>query len=230
MAFATGDARPPTLPAMNAPPTGRDAAPRKVHLYVFDGFADWEAAHAVAGINEPRFQRVPGRFQVRTVGAALAPVRSMGGLAVLPDLTLDVLEPADSALLILPGGAGWDQGEHLEAAHKASVFLDAGVPVAAICGATAGLARVGVLDQRRHTSNALAYLKGTGYGGSDRYEDLPAASDGLLVTAGGMAPLEFAAEIFKLLELYEDEALAAWFDLYKTGRSQHFARLQQAAG
>jgi putative intracellular protease/amidase len=142
---------------------------------------------------------------------------------------LDDLDPARSALLILPGGQGWDRGEHLAAAHKAREFLDAGVPVAAICGATAGLARVGVLDERRHTSNAIAYLKGTGYAGTDRYEDVPAFSDGLLVTAGGMAPLEFAREIFKLLDLYEDEALQAWYDLYKTGGSQHWARLQQAA-
>jgi putative intracellular protease/amidase len=203
--------------------------PRTVHLYVFDEFADWEAAHAVAGIHQPQFQREPGRFQVKTVAAALAPVRSMGGVAVLPDLTLDALAPEDSAMLILPGGAGWEQGEHLSAAHKAREFLAAGVPVAAICGATAGLARVGVLDERRHTSNAIAYLKGTGYAGTDRYEDVPAFSDGLLITAGGMAPLEFAREIFKALEVYEDEALDAWYDLYKTGQSQHWMRLQQAA-
>lgn len=203
--------------------------PRTVHLYVFDEFADWEAAHAVAGIHQPQFQREPGRFQVKTVAAAPAPLRSMGGVAVLPDLTLDQLVPEDSAMLILPGGAGWEQGEHLAAAHKAREFLEAGVPVAAICGATAGLARVGVLDERRHTSNAIAYLKGTGYGGTDRYEDVPAFSDGLLITAGGMAPLEFAREIFRTLEVYEDEALDAWYDLYKTGQSQHWMRLQQAA-
>ena len=202
-----------------------------MHLYAFDGFADWEAAFAIAGINSPAFQREPGRWCVKTVGASQGVVRSMGGMAVLPDDTLDRLAPADSAMLILPGGIGWDQGQHLDAARKGQDFLDAGVPVAAICGATAGLARIGVLDTRRHTSNALAYLKGVAeYAGSDRYEDQPAFDDDGLITAGGMAPLEFAREIFKLLDVYEDEALDAWYDLYKTGGSQHFARLQQAAG
>jgi putative intracellular protease/amidase len=51
-------------------------------------------------------------------------------------------------MLILPGGTAWDEGKNGE-----------GVPVAAICGATAGLARAGVLDTRRHTSNALEYLR-----------------------------------------------------------------------
>ncbi|MED5619919.1 type 1 glutamine amidotransferase family protein [Ideonella sp. BN130291] len=207
------------------------AAPpvRTVHLYVFDGFADWEPAFAVAGIHSPAFQREPGRWRVRTVGDTTAAVQSMGGLQVQPHLALADLQPAHSAMLILPGGPGWDQGEHLAAARKGEQFLQAGVPVAAICGATAGLARLGVLDERRHTSNALAYLKGTHYGGSDRYEDEPAFNDGGLITAGGMAPLEFAREIFRALGIYSDEALEAWYALYRTGRSEHFARLQQSA-
>jgi putative intracellular protease/amidase len=200
-----------------------------VHLYVFDGFMDWEPAFAVAGINQPDFQREPGCWQVRTVGDTRQTVRSAGGLAVQPELTLDALEPAHSAMLILPGGPGWDQGEHLDAARKGEQFVQAGVPVAAICGATAGLARLGVLDQRRHTSNALAYLKGTHYGGTDRYEDEPAFNDGGLITAGGMAPLEFAREIFRQLDIYSPEALEAWYALYKTGRSEYFAKLQQTA-
>lgn len=205
------------------------ASLRTVHLFVFDGFADWEAAYAVAGINSPAFQREPGTWAVKTVALSEAMVRSMGGVAVLPDTTLDRITPQTSAMLILPGGVGWDQGEHLVAALKAREFLDARVPVAAICGATAGLARVGVLDERRHTSNALAYLKGTAYRGTDRYEDVAAFDDGLLITAGGMAPLEFTQAIFKRLAIYSDEAIEAWYALYKTGESAQFARLQQLA-
>lgn len=202
-----------------------------IHLFVFDGWADWEPAWAAAGINQPDFQREPGRFRVQTAALTQSPVRSLGGLAVLPDLLLDTVEPAGSALLILPGGSGWDRGEHLQAVEKARAFLDAGVPVAAICGATAGLARAGLLDDRRHTSNALAYLQGVPeYAGSDRYEDRPAVNDGGLITAGGMAALEFAREIFAALQVYEPPVLQAWFDLYKTGRSEHFARMLQAAG
>lgn len=203
---------------------------RPVHFFVFDGFADWEAAFALAGIQTQEFQREPGRFHVRTVALAQASMRSAGGLAVLPDGLIETLVPQDSAMLILPGGAGWDQGQHIQAVEKAKAFLEAGMPVAAICGATAGLARAGLLDERRHTSNALAYLKGVqGYRGSDRYEDQPAFRDGPLITAGGMAPLEFAREIFTVLSLYEDEVLNAWYELYKTGRSAYFSQMQQAA-
>jgi putative intracellular protease/amidase len=205
--------------------------PDTVHLYVFDGYADWEPAFAVAGIGNPQFQREPGRWRVRTVAEhPRRTLRSMGGLAVRPDQALAALRPADSRLLILPGGPGWDDpAMHGAAVDLATRFLDGGVPVAAICGATAGLARAGLLDERPHTSNALAYLKGTGYAGEDAYVDEPAVSDGLLITAGGMAPLEFAREIFATLGIYEEEALASWYQLYKSGKSAHYARMARAA-
>ncbi|MDN3922329.1 DJ-1/PfpI family protein [Roseateles violae] len=207
---------------------------RSVYLYVFDGFADWEPAFAIAGINSPEFQREPGRWRVQTVAVGSGVVVSAGGLSILPDRQLAALQPADAELLILPGGRGWDQGEHLDSAHKAAAFLEAGVPVAAICGATAGLARIGLLDRRRHGSNAPAYLNGLreqGYGGAEHYVDEPAVIDdeGLLITAGGMAPLEFAQAIFARLRIYREEVLQAWYQLYKTGRSQYFAQMSEAA-
>lgn len=208
---------------------GMNKTLRTVHLYLFDGFADWEASYAVAGINNPDFQLDPGRWQVRTVAVAASLVRSMGGLAVLPDMRLSTLFADDSDLLILPGGPGWDQGEHLEAARIAAQFLEKGKRVAAICGATAGLARVGVLDDRRHTSNAASYLKGTGYAGGEHYVDEPVVEDRGLITAGGMAALEFARAIFETLEIYKPETLEHWYQLNKTGKSAHYARMAESA-
>ena len=47
-----------------------------VHLIVFDGFADWEAAYAVAEL------RRSGGLDVTATGFTTAPVLSMGGLVV----------------------------------------------------------------------------------------------------------------------------------------------------
>lgn len=202
-----------------------------VHLYVYEGFADWEAAFAVAGLNAPDFQASPGRWRVATVAESGDLVRSMGGVGVLPDRRLADLAPEASAMLLLPGGPGWDDAaRHADAIALARRFVDAGVPVGAICGATAGLARAGLLDERRHTSNALAYLKGVaGYGGSDRYEDRDAVADTGVVTAGGMAPVAFAREVFRLLGVYEPAVLEAWTALYTSGHSRHYAELLEAA-
>lgn len=200
-----------------------------VHLFVFDTLSDWEPGYAIAGINNPAFQTNPGQYQVKTVGLAKEPVTTGGGVTILPDMTLAELKPSESAMLILPGGDRWDQGQNLEAAEKAKAFLAGGTPVAAICGATAGLARVGVLDDKAHTSNAPVYLKATDYRGEAYYQDQPAVTDGNLITAGATAPLEFAYHIFKKLNLYSEDAVEAWYGLFKTGDPSYFFTLQKLA-
>jgi len=200
-----------------------------VHLFIFDGLADWEPGFAIAGINDPSHQREPGRYVVRTVSPHGKVITSTGGLRIQPDLALSDLRPDDSALLILAGGAGWDDGKHGDAADLAARFLAQGKPVAAICGATAGLARKGLLDTRKHTSNAPQYLAATGYKGAALYREDAVVSDGNLITASSMAPLDFARAIFARLDLYEPAVLDAWYGLFSTRRPEYFAALVAAS-
>jgi putative intracellular protease/amidase len=185
-----------------------------VHVAVFDTFADWETGHATAHIRRDSWQRQPGRYAVTTVGPTREPVTTMGGLRIVPDIALDELRPQDSAMLILAGGDLW--GEDSMAGFRAAArqFLAAGVPVAAICGATFGLALEGLLDDRAHTSNDAGYLALTGYAGGGRYVAEPAVTDGDLITASGVAPAHFARAIFERLEIYTPAVAASWFKLY----------------
>ncbi|MFJ2293917.1 DJ-1/PfpI family protein [Streptomyces sp. NPDC087894] len=185
-----------------------------VHLAVYDTFADWEPGFATAQLTQH------GRT-VRTVGLTTSPVTTTGGVRVQPDLSLDALDPAGSELLILTGAALWDTGDTLAPfARTARAFLEAGVPVAAICGATAGLAREGLLDDRRHTSAVSFYLAATGYAGGAHYVEADAVTDtggasrGALVTAGPTEPVAFAREIFGLLGVFEPKKLDAWYRLF----------------
>ncbi|GLV55504.1 putative protease YoaZ [Dictyobacter sp. S3.2.2.5] len=197
-----------------------------VHLFVFNTLSDWEPMYAVVAINNPAFQQQPGRYEVKTVGIDREPVRTTGGLTILPDMALDELDPTRSAMLILPGGSGWGEGSHKQAIDKAREFLAHGVPVAAICGATAGLALAGMLDDRPHTGNWLGELEATGYRGSAHFQSQPAITDGDLITAGGTSPLEFAYQIAKKLELYNNQVREAWYGLYKTNDAKYFFELQ----
>ncbi|MET7697075.1 type 1 glutamine amidotransferase family protein [Streptomyces sp. NPDC005485] len=196
---------------------------KPVHLAVYDTFADWETGHTTAYLAR-------AGYEIRTVGPTRAPVTSIGGLRVEPDLALDDVEPQDGALLILPGADLWDAGDDLAPfARKARAFLDAGTPVAAICGATAGLAREGLLDDRDHTSAVSFYLAATAYKGAERYVDADAVTDGNLVTAGPTEPVAFAREVFRLLGVYDGEVLDAWYRLHHDSDAEAFAVLQQAA-
>ncbi|MFD5738453.1 type 1 glutamine amidotransferase family protein [Streptomyces massasporeus] len=195
---------------------------KPVHLAVYDTLADWETGHATA-------QLARTGHEIRTVGPSTAPVRSIGGLRVQPDLALDDLRPEDSALLILPGADLWDTTDDLAPfARTARAFLDAGVPVAAICGATAGLAREGLLDDRDHTSAVSFYLAATGYAGGGRYVEADAVTDGPLITAGPTEPVAFAREILRLLGVYEGEVLDAWYRLFHDSDVTAYGVLEKA--
>ncbi|MEG8276536.1 DJ-1/PfpI family protein [Streptomyces sp. AHA2] len=195
---------------------------KPVHLAVYDTLADWETGHATAQVARA------GR-EIRTVGPSTAPVRSTGGLRIRPDLALREVRPEDSALLILPGADLWDTGDDLAPfARTARAFLDAGVPVAAICGATAGLAREGLLDDRAHTSAVSFYLAATGYAGAGRYVEADAVTDRGLVTAGPTEPVAFAREILRLLGVYEGEVLDAWYRLFHDSDAAAYGVLEKA--
>ncbi|UTV30480.1 type 1 glutamine amidotransferase family protein [Photobacterium atrarenae] len=198
-----------------------------VHLAVYDTMADWEYGYAIAHIQSPEFQKVPGCYEVKTVGATLAPVTTKGGVRIVPDITLAQLVPESSALLILPGADSAATGGIADFAEMAARFLAAEKPVAAICGATAALAQQGLLDKRAHTSNAPEFLAMTGYQGSSRYVDQPAITDGNVITASGVAPIAFAAEIFRILDLYDESTLDAWWQLFAKQDPAGFYALMQ---
>jgi putative intracellular protease/amidase len=200
-----------------------------VYLFVFDTMADWEPAFAVAGINNPDFQLAPGRYQVRTVSHGGRSITTIGGVRIQPDVALDEVSPGSSTLLILPGGKSWEAGANPEAIEKAREFLAAGKAVAAICAATLALARAGLLDDCRHTSNAPEYLAACGYRGGAFYVNSPAVTDANLITASGLAPVDFAYQIFRLLDLYSEPALETWFALFKHGNPAMFYGLTSAA-
>ncbi|MFF9915103.1 DJ-1/PfpI family protein [Streptomyces sp. NPDC013457] len=189
--------------------------PRTVHLAVYDTLADWETGHATAWLAR-------SGFTVTTVGpVAEKPVTTIGGTRILPDLSLADLRPEDSALLVLPGADLWDTSDDLAPfAAAARRLIDAGVPVAAICGATAGLAREGLLDDRAHTSAISYYLAATGYRGGEHYVDADAVTDkgvdgsGDLITAGPTEPVAFAREVLGTMGAFDGTRLDAWYRLF----------------
>jgi putative intracellular protease/amidase len=181
---------------------------RTAHVLLIDRVADWEPGHLLTELSTGRFTGEP--WEVVGVATTTDPVPTMGGLRWLPDVRLADLDPADSDLLVMPGGMGWRPETEAPYVEVASRFLDAGVPVAAICGATEALARAGLLDHRPHTSAAPEALAATGYGGADLYVEQRAVAQDGLVTAGPQSPVQFARATLALLGLMPEEKLEAY--------------------
>ena len=186
---------------------------KKVYLLVFDGLADWEPALALCEINKSRM------FEIVTVGFSAKPVTTMGGLKILPAATIDDVAPSEAALFIMPGGMLWELGSPEGMAELLARLAAEGVWVAAICGATLEVARSGLTAGRRHTSNFLGYLKNMlpDYCDEALYVNEPAVSDRGLITASGLASVEFACAILGQLGIYSSAELDELFAMFKHG-------------
>ncbi len=184
-----------------------------VYLLIFDGYADWEAASAVAEL-----RRTFG-LSVKTVGMTGERVVSMGGLKVVPDLPLSEFEPEMASMLILPGGDSWMAGEFTEISSAVRRMISLNHPVAAICAATLALAYAGLLDDRLHTSNGKDFIGKYvhEYRGAALYRPLQSVSDRSVITANGLAPFAFAADIFRTLAPERAEEIAMYEKLYSHG-------------
>lgn len=185
-----------------------------VDVLIFNGMADWEPALALCEI------RKKGNIEVRTVGFTEDVVVSMGGLRIIPDITLNRQTGEQTALFIIPGGEMWEK-ENLPFFEEHMVNLKSkGVRLAAICGAVIPLAKAGLLKNTRHTSNCKGYIDTLipGYAGMEKHVDNTlAVTDNGIITASGAGFVEFAREIITLLGIYSPEETEVWYGLFKHG-------------
>ena len=185
---------------------------KKIILFVFEDFAGEGSASALNGISKSC------EFEIQTLALKKSPVRSQGGLNVIPDLDflsdddLDDIENWNTALLILPGGSGWRTEPVIGVAPLVRHCMKNGIPVAAIGEATVFLADLGLLDQIPHTSDSAEYLQHNSgaYRGWFCYRESAAFRTRTLITAGRLESRAFALEIFKALDVLPPADISGW--------------------
>ena len=186
---------------------------KKIFLFLFDGFSDWEIAYLTPEIKKSK------EFELIFFSKDRKPILSMGGLQIIPTTSLSELNFNDLEMLILPGGTAWEKGKNEEIEKITKDVFEKGKPIAAICAATTYLGQLGLLNDLKHTSNDLNYLKGIAprYCGDKNYQNSLVVTDRNIITANGIAPIEFAREIFKTIGLYSSDNIEKWFQLFKNG-------------
>lgn len=171
------------------------------------GWADWESGFVLATLREYF------GFTVRIATPGGVEVTSIGGVRARADLAFDAVDPADTDLLLVIGSEQWIEVEDPTVTALLSRADAAGLAMGAICAGTLAAARAGLLDDRPHTSNALAFLraKAPAYAGAAHYQDAPTAAVGRkLVTAPGSAPASFAVAVLRLVAPEREADIAGY--------------------
>jgi len=126
---------------------------KTIGLVFIDEFADWEFGLLSGSAVE--------WFGARAVALAptAGPLRSIGGLHLVPDRGLDPQENADLDAVAVIGANTWPSEDAPDIAPLLHSILSRGGIVGGICGGTLALARAGVFEGRRHTSNGAGWIQ-----------------------------------------------------------------------
>ena len=193
---------------------------KEVLLFLTDQWADWEASHAIVGISFAE------QYVVKTIGINKQPKASIGGMKAEIDYSIEEYQNFDNlAMIILTGSFSCGENRYNEIADFVRKANKSSVPIAAICGATIFLAKHGFLNNVKHTGDELEYFEEM-LGGEEEYKGhkyfsvTQVVNDSGFITANETAALEFAREIFRMLNTDTDEKINLWYEKHKYGLAE----------
>lgn len=186
---------------------------KKILYVILDKWADWELAYissAVASLGD-------GHFENKTVSLSKDAVASIGGISCVPDYDVQTV-PSDFDALVLIGGMSWRSEEALRVKPLVERCISDGKVLGAICGACRFLASLGALNSVRHTANNVEELQALeSYTNVLNFIARQSVSDKGVVTANGTAPLEFAVDILRALNVADESRIMEWYTFHKLG-------------
>lgn len=197
-----------------------------IYIYVLDTLADWEIGYILQAIQMQNMLKEP-KYLVKTVARTKESIKTLGGLTLIPDCSLEEIGDHEIAALLLPGAQTWHEHVQKPILERAVSYIEKGILVGAICGATLALADLGILNNHLHTSNSLGYLCSfsKNYTGKFLYKDEFAVTDDNIITASSAGGLLWAKQIIEYLNMYSDETIQAWYKYYLTGDAKYYMEL-----
>ncbi|EJP6474081.1 DJ-1/PfpI family protein [Clostridium botulinum] len=199
-----------------------------IYLYILESMAEWEVGYILQAISmESMLKKQNREFVIKTVSTSKNPIKTIGGLTITSDCLLDEMDENNMVALLLPGAESWNSEENNQILEKALSYIDKGILVGAICGATLALANLKVLDKFKHTSNSLDYLIlfSKQYSGKELYINSPAVVDRNLITASSAGGLLWAKHIIQYLNVFPCETIESWYNYYSTSDPKYFTEL-----
>jgi len=186
---------------------------KDIYIFLFNGFSDWEISYLTPELKKSE------KINLKYFTIDGLEITSMGGLKITPDLSIQEIDLDTVSALILPGGSAWEEKSIKGIDGLVEKLYSKNIMIATICSATTFLGQKGYLDNIKHTSNAVDYLKyiAPKYKGEKKYQSDLVVTDKNIITANGFSPIEFTREVFKSIELKSEDDIEKWFQLFKNG-------------
>ncbi|OOE10057.1 DJ-1/PfpI family protein [Fictibacillus arsenicus] len=168
---------------------------KKVLLFVYDSFAEFEISILITCLNGSDYELV-----TCSPYSSGRTVTSAGKLKVMPDITANEVDPDDYFALIIPGGNPLI--EDTGVTNMIRTFFDKHKLIGAICGGPALLGAAGILNHVKYTAsltqNDTQYLPVMNW---DNKEEQHLVADQNVVTATGSNYIIFAEEVLRQLKI-----------------------------
>ncbi|MGE7850608.1 DJ-1/PfpI family protein [Bacillus paramycoides] len=171
---------------------------KKALIFLFDGFAEFE-------VNIASLCLISKGFEVITATVDGTTVTGEGGFLCQPHVSIGHIEVVDYEVFIVPGGHIFHHLENEQLLSIVSELHKQNKCIAGICAGTSLLHAAGVLNEKKFSTSLTPEVKHLAHLHKWEYkQEEDVTVDGKIITAVGSAYVEFAIEIVKQLNLFNE--------------------------
>lgn len=167
----------------------------KTYVMVYEGFVQFEV------VLTNYFMNTVG--ELITVGLDKKKVTSLEGVQIVPHITIDEVDIEDVDLFVIPGGEPetlYDEDEFYE---LIKTLNENDKIIGTICATPVHLAKAGILEDKKYTTTLP--IDEFDEFESENYLDKLVVKDDNIVTAKARGYVDFAIELGKTMDIFEDE-------------------------
>ncbi len=169
----------------------------KTYVLIYDEFRQFEIVLVC-------YFMKASQGEIITVALDERDISSFEGFHTQPHKLLSQVHVEDVDIFVIPGGDPKMMYNNPILNTFLTELHTKGKYIAAICGAPVHLAKAGILEGRQFTTSLIKEHREDFRGGVFKDEDV--VIDGNIITAKPNAYVDFAIEIGKIMNIYEDEA------------------------
>lgn len=166
---------------------------KKILLFLYDAFAEFEVVFFTTALNKQEFQLVT--FSTKPAGETVYGISSMN---YVPALSVDDIDVNEYEALVIPGGNTHTQLAHQPLLDIIRSFYEQNKTIAAICGGPALLGAAGILQEITYTASLTPdHTEYRDVMNWDNKLEQTLVVDRQVITATGSNYMQFAEEVLR---------------------------------